>query len=291
MSSDSASGRRVSRQRDGNPRLTCKRQRKTDLRAAKCGGDGSRRAFGERRSGCGSIGPAAPPEETISTPPPRIVVSLATPPVEAVSMPPLLMIVALARLPAATSLLPPPRRRCRMGCIDPQSSDRSASLLIQSADGVTPSWDAAARKLSLSATATNAVRSVRLPRCIPELPSVLHAIKCTISISSMSTALLPPIQPREEVAWQTMEEGISFLNTAASSRRQPKPHNGSRRCKEPMSTAITESTVAMAAASPNECSAADALVSERRSFDAEGANLRREQDARTGSCCLFPPAL
>jgi hypothetical protein len=43
----------------------------------------------------------------------------------------------------------------------------------------------------------------------------------------MSTAFLPRIQPREEVAWQTMEEGISFLNTAVSPRRQSKPHNDS----------------------------------------------------------------
>jgi hypothetical protein len=46
---------------------------------------------------------------------------------------------------------------------------------------------------------------------------------------------------------------------------------------------ITESTVAMAAASPNECSAADAPVSEGRLFDAEGVNLHRERDARPGA--------
>jgi hypothetical protein len=33
------------------------------------------------------------------------------------------------------------------------------------------------------------------------------------------------------------------------------PTTTARRCKEPISTAITESTVAMSAASPNECSA------------------------------------
>jgi hypothetical protein len=60
------------------------------------------------------------------------------------------------------------------------------------------------------------------------------------------------------------------------------PTTTARRCKEPISTAITESTVAMSATSPNECSAADALVSGGRSFDAEGANLRRERDARPG---------
>src|SRR5260370_25135011 len=48
----------------------------------------------------------------------------------------------------------------------------------------------------------------------------------------------------------------------------------------------------VAAPSPNERSTADALVAEGRSFDAEGANLCRERDARPGLCqrrALGPP--
>jgi hypothetical protein len=51
---------------------------------------------------------------------------------------------------------------------------------------------------------------------------------------------------------------------------------------------------AMAAASPNECSAANALVSEGRTFDAESSDLRRERHARPGPCrrrALGPPAV
>ena len=50
----------------------------------------------------------------------------------------------------------------------------------------------------------------------------------------------------------------------------------------------------MAAASPNECSAANALVSEGRTFDAESSDLRRERHARPGPCrcrALGPPAV
>src|SRR6267154_293205 len=55
---------------------------------------------------------------------------------------------------------------------------RSSSWRIEwlSADGVTPSRNAAARKLSSSATAMNAVRSARSPRWdIPEFPSTPNA--------------------------------------------------------------------------------------------------------------------
>ncbi len=50
----------------------------------------------------------------------------------------------------------------------------------------------------------------------------------------------------------------------------------------------------MAAASPNECSAANALVSEGRTFDAESSDLCRERHARPGPCrrrALGPPAV
>jgi hypothetical protein len=63
---------------------------------------------------------------------------------------------------------------------------RSSNCRIEwlSADGVTPSWDAAARKLSRSATATNAVSSARLPRSIAEFLSTLHAIDIGFSFAS-----------------------------------------------------------------------------------------------------------
>ena len=44
----------------------------------------------------------------------------------------------------------------------------------------------------------------------------------------------------------------------------------------------------MAAASPNQCSAANALVSEGRTFDAESSDLCRERhrDRRDHACCF-----
>jgi hypothetical protein len=62
---------------------------------------------------------------------------------------------------------------------------RSSSCRIEwrSADGVTPRCAAAARKLKRSATATNAVRSARSRRPIPEFLSILNAMDMAFSLT------------------------------------------------------------------------------------------------------------
>src|ERR1700722_19971665 len=69
---------------------------------------------------------------------------------------------------------------------------RSSSCRIEwlSADGVTPSCDAAARKLKRSATATNAVRSARWLRSIAEFLSTLNAIDIAFSLASCVNMLV-----------------------------------------------------------------------------------------------------
>src|SRR5579863_5901113 len=62
------------------------------------------------------------------------------------------------------------------------------------AEAVTPSLDAASRKLSWSEIAMKAVRSVRLPRSIPEFLSTLHAVNIGFLVLGIDASLPSPTE-------------------------------------------------------------------------------------------------
>jgi hypothetical protein len=90
-----------------------------------------------------------------------------------------------------------------------------------------------------------AVKSARLPRCTPEFPSALHAIEYTNS-TFVNVDGFPAVHPAARGTSMPDDEGGNLIpqRGCVTGDDNQSPATTARRCKQPISTAITESTAA-----------------------------------------------